>query len=549
MTPFRRLPGIAFLAALAFTVSPAAGEVIDRILVHVNSRIVTQSQLDARVETALKEAPPGLDAGRREELRKLSLGELVNEALLEDRARDLDVVSTDEEVEEQIKRLKEQNNVRSEEEFVKALEASGLTPDKLRDQLKRSSTIQRVIGREVNSKVDLSDDALRLVYEREKATWAVPEKVRVAEVLVLPGPGAAEKAREAATLARGGAKFEDVVLRFSDGPTRSKGGDMGTVGRGELAADIDKAAFSLPTGGISDPIQTRSGWHVVKVVEKLPATYRPYSEVKAEILKKEQETQFQKKLAEYLDKLKRDAVIKVSEEAAPYYQAPVAAAPVLETTPATAEGTPAGAPQGADFDSVRTESSRRFEVTPTVGYRFGGTTSTSYSQFVESAEVAKALSWGLTLEYGLRRTLNLELIWSHQDSELGLNFRQAPPAGTSTRLTHLNVDTFQIGALWMPGLGGDTIRPYFDLLLGVSLLNPAPQFSSLVRFSGSVGAGAKVRLSDALGFRLGLRFMPVYIGSTSDGYGYCDPWYGCYTYYDATYLQQWDAHTGLTLRF
>lgn len=318
MTTLRRLIGTAILAPLAFSALPAAAEVIDRILVHVNARIVTQSQLDERTEVALREAPPGLDVSRRNDVRKAVLRELLNEALLEDRARELDIVATDVEVEEQIKRLKEQNKVASEEDFVKALEASNLTPDKLRDQLKRSTTIQRVVGREVNSKVDLSDDALRLAYEREKETWAVPEKVRVAEVLINAGPGAEEKAREAVTLAKGGTKFEDVVLRFSDGPTRSRGGDMGTVGKGELAADLDAAAFSLPAGGISDPIQTRSGWHVLKVVEKMPATFRPYSEAKAEILKKEQETQFQKKLAEYLEKLERDAVIKVSPEAQPW---------------------------------------------------------------------------------------------------------------------------------------------------------------------------------------------------------------------------------------
>ncbi len=518
-----------------------SGEVIDRILVHVNARIVTQTQLDARVEAALREAPPGLDAARREEVRKASLKELVNEALLEDRARDLDVVSTDEEVEEQIKRLKEQNNVKSEEEFTKALESSGLTPERLRDQIKRSSTIQRVIGREVNSKVDLSDDAMRLAYEREKEQWAIPEKVRVAEVLVNLGPGAEEKAREAARLAKGGTKFEDVVLRFSDGPTRSKGGDMGTVGKGELSADIDKAAFSLPSGGISDPIQTKSGWHVVKVVEKLPATYKPYSEVKAEILKKEQETQFQKKLAEYIEKLERDAVIKVSDEAAPYYQAPVAAARPLDTlAPATASAfVPSGRP-GRD---------RKVEITPTVGYRLGGTASTIYSDYIESLEVSPALSFGMTLEYAISRKAFLEFIWSHQDTELKLNWRQTPPAGYSDRLTHLNVDTFQIGGLWMFGRGGDSFRPYLDFLLGMSILTPAPQFSTLTRFSGSIGGGAKYYISDAMGFRLGLRFMPVYLNSTSSGYGYCDPWYGCYTYYDSNYLNQFDAYTGLTFRF
>jgi parvulin-like peptidyl-prolyl isomerase len=317
VTTLRRLIGTAFLAPLALATLSSAGEVIDRILVHVNGRIVTQSQLDERTETALREAPGGFDKTRRDDVRKAALQELVNEALLEDRARELDVVATDAEVEEQIKRLKEQNNVKTDEDFVKALATSNLTPEKLRDQLKRSTTVQRVVGREVNSKVDLSDDALRLVYEREKEAWAVPEKVRVAEVLVNAGPGAQEKAGQAASLAKGGTKFEDVVVRFSDGPTRSKGGDMGTVGKGELAAALDAVAFTLPAGGVSDPIETRSGWHVLKVIEKSPATHRPYSEVKADILRKEQETQFQKKLAEYLEKLKGDAIIKVSPEAQP----------------------------------------------------------------------------------------------------------------------------------------------------------------------------------------------------------------------------------------
>ncbi|HYN41055.1 MAG TPA: peptidylprolyl isomerase, partial [Thermoanaerobaculia bacterium] len=506
MTLLRRLFGTALFAPLAFAALPAAGEVIDRILVHVNARIVTQSQLDERTETALREAPPGLELARREEVRKAALRELLNEALLEDRARELDIVATDAEVEEQIKRLKEQNKVASEEDFVIALKGSGLTPEKLRDQLKRSTTIQRVVGREVNSKVDLSDDALRLAYEREKESWAVPEKVRLAEVLINAGPGAEEKAKEASILAKGGAKFEDVVVRFSDGPTRSKGGDMGTVGKGELAAALDAVAFSLPTGAISDPIETRTGWHVLKIVEKLPATFKPYSEVKADILKKEQETQFQKKLAEYLEKLEREAVIKVSGEATAYYQPPVPAPPPPDSVAAEPDDIPVPS-------RGRMRSGGRFEITPTVGYRFGGTASTSYSTFIESVEISPDLSFGMTLEYALRPNVSLEFIWSHQDSELKLNYRQPPPAGYSERLTHLNVDTFQIGGLWQFGTYGDSFRPYLDFLLGLSILTPAPQFSTLTRFSGSVGGGAKYTLSDAMGFRLGIRFMPIYLNS------------------------------------
>jgi peptidyl-prolyl cis-trans isomerase SurA len=543
VTPIRRLLGTALLVPLALAALPAAGEVIDRILVHVNAKIITQSMLDERTEQALKEAPPGLDMARREEVRKASLKELVNEALLEDRARELDIVSTDAEVEESIKRLKEQNNVATEEDFVRALAASGLTPDQLRDQLKRSSTIQRVVGREVNSKVDLSDDALRLVYERDKEKWATPEKVRVAEVLVNPGPGAEEKAKEAAKLARSGTKFDDVVLRFSDGPTRSKGGDMGTVGRGDLAGALDAAAFSLPVGGISDPIETRSGWHVVKVAEKIPAGYRPFAEVKADILKKEQETQFQKKLAEYIEKLERGAVISVAPEAVALYQPPPPA-PSRPDTGVTASGEVVRrAPKRAR------EVVKRFEVTPMAGYRYGGVASSAYSDYIESLEVEPGLSYGLTFEYAFRPNATFEILWSHQDSALKLNYRQAPPPGYSEKLADLNIDTFQIGALWMFGRDRAKVRPYIDLLLGASILNPTSPFDTLVRFSGSVGGGAKLYFSDLFAARLGLRFMPVYINSTSTGYAYCDPWWGCYSYYDANYLNQWDAYTGLTVRF
>jgi peptidyl-prolyl cis-trans isomerase SurA len=328
------------LAAVAFVAVPLpAGEIINRILVHVNSRIITQSQFDARIEQTVRESGPPPNAEKGEEMKKSVLDELVNEALLEDRARELDLVTSDAEIEDQIKRLKEQNNVTTDEDFGKALAQSGLTIDRLRDQLRRTVTLQRVVGREVNSKVDLSDDALRIIYEREKETWRVPEKAHLAEILVSNGDDAARAARrakEASDLIKGGAKFEAVVKDYSDGATKSRGGDLGIVAKGELTVEIDKAVFSLPVGSVSDPIGTKFGWHLVKVIDKFPVSHKPFADVKAELLKREQDTQFQKKLAEYLEKLKRDAVIRVSPQGQAYYTLPAGVA-VPTPTPAPAK--------------------------------------------------------------------------------------------------------------------------------------------------------------------------------------------------------------------
>ena len=327
-----------FAAVTLVAVPLRAGEIINRILVHVNSRIITQSQLDARIEQTVREAGPSPNSGKGEEMKKSVMEELVNEALLEDRAKELDLVTSDAEIEDQIKRLKEQNSVTTDEDFGKALAQSGLTIDRLRDQLRRTVTLQRVVGREVNSKVDLSDDALRLIYEREKETWRVPEKAHLAEILVSNGDDsarAARRAKEASDLIKGGAKFEAVVKDYSDGATKSRGGDLGIVAKGELTAEIDRAVFSLPVGSVSDPIGTKFGWHLVKVIDKIPVSYKPFADVRAELLKREQDTQFQKKLADYLDKLKHDAVIRVSPQGQTYYTPP-AGVVVPTPTPASA---------------------------------------------------------------------------------------------------------------------------------------------------------------------------------------------------------------------
>jgi hypothetical protein len=158
------------------------------------------------------------------------------------------------------------------------------------------------------------------------------------------------------------------------------------------------------------------------------------------------------------------------------------------------------------------------------------------------------MSWGADVEYRISDKLNLELLWSHQDTELQAKFTAAG-ISDDEKLSHLNIDTFQLGALWLSGNPYDRARLYLDLLLGATLLTPSPEFSSVLRFSLSIGGGIKYHFSDRFGARLGIRWLPVYLNSKSAGYGTCSPYYGCYTYYGSNYLSQGDAYTGLTASF
>ncbi len=189
------------------------------------------------------------------------------------------------------------------------------------------------------------------------------------------------------------------------------------------------------------------------------------------------------------------------------------------------------------------------EITPTVGYRFDSSVSTDSSAIVSSVDVPGSVSFGLTAEFPVHPSLNVEVLWSHQSSDLEVDYRGTPPAGANTNLASLNVDTIQVGGLWQSGRSGDKVRGYFDFLLGASILSPSGNYDTLTRFSMTMGGGAKFRISDKVGVRLGVRWMPVYINSEDSGYYYCDPYWGCYEYYNTNYLSQVDTHVGLIIRF
>ncbi len=65
-----------------------------------------------------------------------------------------------------------------------------------------------------------------------------------------------------------GASFEEMAKKYSKCPSGKTGGDLGYFGRGEMVPSFEKAAFSLPIGVVSEPIETNFGWHLIKVYDK-----------------------------------------------------------------------------------------------------------------------------------------------------------------------------------------------------------------------------------------------------------------------------------------
>ncbi len=319
-----KLRALGVAAAVSFVlVLPAFGaELVERIVARVNDRLITQTEFDKRVAAAQHAPNAPTDPAQ---LKKEVLDDLIREKLLDERARELGsgVLATDAEVEEAVERVKRQYNLATDQEFDAALASSSMTRDDLKRQMKETITLQKVIGRDVTGKMDVSDDMLRLEYERQKdQLYKVPPQARVYEIVIRFPPNdasarerAVARIEEARAKIAGGAKFEDVAKEYSEGNAKSRGGDLGTVSRGELLPALDATVFADPPQEAPPPVLQPGSVHLFRVVDRHPAGYKPFAAVSEDLKKRINENLYDKRFSEFIEHLRREAYIKIYDPA------------------------------------------------------------------------------------------------------------------------------------------------------------------------------------------------------------------------------------------
>jgi len=174
-----------------------------------------------------------------------------------------------------------------------------------------------------------------------------------------------------------------------------------------------------------------------------------------------------------------------------------------------------------------------FEITPFLGYQFGGDVETFYQGEYHDVNINSSENYGVVLSLGLSPMTQIELLYSTQDTKADAQ-RFEDSLG-------LKIDYWQVSMLW--NFDPDAqIQPYVVFGIGGTWLRP-DGFSNTSKFSGNIGGGAKIFFSDNIGLRLEGRFYGTYINSTTS---YCDPFW-CYGYNNSLY--QFDVSAGLIIRF
>jgi peptidyl-prolyl cis-trans isomerase SurA len=255
-------------------------QLIDGIAAVVGDEIILESEVDEEFYIYQMRTGARVLADEAERIRSEIVHEMVDEMLLVAKARRdsilLDEGELDGEIERRVTELRERHG--SEEALEEALAQEGVTLEDLKriyaDDIERRLLAQKVVGREVHSKIDVTWGEVEEYYEAHSdEVGAVPEAFRLAGILVAARPSEAaktaaiQKMNEARSRLEEGTPFEQVAAEFSDDASAARGGDLGTFGRGTMVPEFEEAVFALAPGEVSGIVPTRFGFHIIQVTE------------------------------------------------------------------------------------------------------------------------------------------------------------------------------------------------------------------------------------------------------------------------------------------
>ncbi len=154
----------------------------------------------------------------------------------------------------------------------------------------------------VRAQVKIPDSDLKADYERRRGSFQIPEQVAASHILIKvdpekgPAADAEAKTKAEALFARvqKGEDFAKLANENTDDPSgKGNGGQLSPFGRGQMVPEFEQAAFDMKPGEIRGPIKTQFGYHIIKVLSKLPAHIRSFEEVRGQISSELSETRAQ----------------------------------------------------------------------------------------------------------------------------------------------------------------------------------------------------------------------------------------------------------------
>jgi len=300
------------------------GRVVEEIVARVNNEIITYSEYqksESELHEEVRQDCQGCGQDRLnqlyEERQKNLLRDQIDQSLLEQRAKDLGI-SVENDVIKRLDQVRQQNNFPTMEALQAAVEGQGMSWEDYKGNFRNQLLTQEVIRREVGSRVDIGHDDVKKYYDEHKQEFVRPEQVVLADIFLSTEGKTPEqvaviqkKANDLLARLKKGDDFSELAKRNSEGPTAKDGGELGAFERGQLSKQLEDTVFALNKNQLTDVIQTKTGFEVLKVLEHFEAGLQPVEKVEPEIENRIYAERMAPILRNYLGELREESYVVV----------------------------------------------------------------------------------------------------------------------------------------------------------------------------------------------------------------------------------------------
>lgn len=315
---FKRVLMVPIL--LVFLGTSVQARIVDRIVAKVNETIITLSDLRREIKVMKLEHPEKfgkMDINDPAALR-FFLQQMISTILIEDQLSKIGRGITDKEVNAATHSIMEKNKM-TEKQFIKFLKDKGLTLKEYRKALKERLERFRFINTVIKSHITITDEDVSAYYKEHKGDFTGNEKVRIAQIFVPVSPKLTKNQRLArqnlimrieAELYKG-KSFQDILTEYAHNPLVQATGDLGWFKRRDLMKPIADTAFKLKKGAISEVIETKSGFHIIKVLDIVREKPQSFQDVKDKIQRILYQKELEKRLDQWLKQARENANVQI----------------------------------------------------------------------------------------------------------------------------------------------------------------------------------------------------------------------------------------------
>jgi peptidyl-prolyl cis-trans isomerase SurA len=312
----------AFAQMPIFTVTAAEREatVVDGIAAVVNGEVITYSQvraLSAPQERMLRQQYTGAELAKKlTELRELAVKDLIDRRLVIQAFKKESFEIPDHLVDMRVQQIIRESFGGDRNTFVKTLEAQNFTLGEFKQKEMEKIIVGAMKGHNVKTNSVVSPTKIEEYYRKHRDEFTSKDQIKLRMIMIsghkdtANAPAQKELAEEVLGKLASGAEFEQMAQMYSEDSTKDNGGDWGWIDRKTLAEPLEKFAFNMPVGRISNIIDYAGNYYILKVDDKHGGSTKSLNEVRADIEKKLVQDEAQQIQERWLASLRQKAYIK-----------------------------------------------------------------------------------------------------------------------------------------------------------------------------------------------------------------------------------------------